>query len=271
MEIWDAYYRDGSLAGFDLVREKNIPDGYYHLVCEVVVKHIDGDYLMMQRDYQKRSYPGYFDLTAGGSALKGEDALTCIKRELAEETGISDGEFIEIGRIVDDEVHSIYHQFLCITDVKKDAIQVQAGETIAYKWMSKNELKNIVYSDEFIPRLRDRLTRYFEVFNVGESFDCVIDRPIGALHPKRKGLIYPINYGYIPNLFAGDGEEQDVYILGVDEPLKTFTGVIIGILIRLNDNENKWVIAPEGIDFTNEEIISKTVFQERFYKTVLVR
>ena len=89
MEIWDGHNIDGSLAGVDLVRGEKIPDGLYHLVCEVLVQHTDGDFLLMKRDLNKPINPGKYEATAGGSALKGEDGLTCIKRELYEETGIA--------------------------------------------------------------------------------------------------------------------------------------------------------------------------------------
>ena len=74
-EIWDAYYSDGILAGRDLVRGEPIPDGLHHLVSEILVRHTDGDYLLMQRDPRKPNYGGCFEATAGGSALKGEDTL----------------------------------------------------------------------------------------------------------------------------------------------------------------------------------------------------
>ncbi len=77
MEIWDAYYEDGSLAGCDLIRGEKIPDGLYHLVSEVIVRHNDGDFLVMQRDYYKKVYPGLYEATASGCALKGESAEEC--------------------------------------------------------------------------------------------------------------------------------------------------------------------------------------------------
>ena len=70
MEIWDGYLIDGSLAQRDLVRGEPIPIGLYHLVCEILVRHIDGDYLLMRRDLRKVNYGGYYEATAGGSALK---------------------------------------------------------------------------------------------------------------------------------------------------------------------------------------------------------
>ena len=115
MEIWDGYLKDGSLAGVDLIRGEKIPSGLYHLVSEVLVRHIDGDYLLMQRDYCKHNYGGYYEASAGGSALKGEDKLTCAKRELQEETGINvdKDSFIEVG-------YSSYHHLWCGTNICKE-------------------------------------------------------------------------------------------------------------------------------------------------------
>ena len=87
MELWDAYTRDGVKTGETLVRDEQIPKGRYHLVCEVLVRHVDGEYLCMIRSRQKPNYPLYPECTAGGSALKGEDVLACARRELLEETG----------------------------------------------------------------------------------------------------------------------------------------------------------------------------------------
>lgn len=71
-----------------------------------------------------------------------------------------------------------------------------------------------------------------------------MDRPMGSKHPK-KGFIYPVNYGYIPNTVSGDGEELDAYVLGVHEPLDTFKGKVIAIIHRLNDDDDKLVVVPE--------------------------
>ena len=96
MEKWDAYTRDGIRTEVELTRGEPIPEGLYHLVCEVLVRHVDGSYLCMKRSMSKPNYPGWYEATAGGSALKGEDKLQCIKRELEEETGIVSDEFQEI-------------------------------------------------------------------------------------------------------------------------------------------------------------------------------
>ena len=80
-------------------------------------------------------------------------------------------------------------------------------------------------------------------------------------------MYYPINYGYIAGITAPDGEEQDAYILGIDEPLKEYTGKIIAIIHRIDDIEDKWVIAPENMDFTAEEIMEQVAFQEQYFQS----
>ena len=154
MEIWDGYRRDGTLANRDLVRGEPIPQGLYHMACEFLVRHTDGDYLLMQRDPRKRAYGGYFEATAGGSALKGEDKLTCAKRELLEETGICTGVFTEIGQYISKD--TIYHNYLCVTDWDKASVTLQEGETVSYKWVSQQDFIVFVNSGEMIDRQRDR-------------------------------------------------------------------------------------------------------------------
>lgn len=138
MELWDAYYRDGTPANRTLVRGEPVPEGLYHLVCNVLVQHTDGEYLLMQRDLAKESWPGVFEASAGGSALQGEDMLAAAKRELAEETGIREGTFSLLyegaGRTA---LHSGY---LCVTDWPKDRITLQEGETVSYRWVTKEKL-----------------------------------------------------------------------------------------------------------------------------------
>lgn len=160
MEIWDAYYADGTKAGVDLVRGEPVPEGLYHLVSDVLVRHRDGDYLLMQRSFQKPNYGGCWEATAGGSALKGEDALSCAVRETKEETGLF-GEVTEIGAPLFDR-DTVYHSFLCITDCDKNAVVCQEGETIACRWVTEAEFIRFVNDGEMIPRQKMRLTPWLQ-------------------------------------------------------------------------------------------------------------
>lgn len=103
---------------------------------------------------------------------------------------------------------------------------------------------------------------------LGKTITIKIDRPIGYIHKKENySLTYPINYGYIPGVLGGDGEELDVYLLGVDVPVSDYTGEIIGIVYRKNDVEDKLIMAPESVAFTQNEIKEQINFQEQYYET----
>lgn len=100
---------------------------------------------------------------------------------------------------------------------------------------------------------------------LGKTVRIEMDRPIGAVHPKHETIVYPINYGYIPGVFGGDGEELDVYLLGVDKPVTEYTARVIAVVHRRNDVEDKLVAAPEGKSYSAEEIRRAVAFQEQFY------
>ncbi len=101
---------------------------------------------------------------------------------------------------------------------------------------------------------------------LGKMVTVTVDRPLGSCHPEYKQLCYPLNYGYIEGVFSADGEEMDAYIVGVDEPLRTFYGRVIARIHRLNDIEDKLVVAREGVVFSKEEILRLTKFQENFFQ-----
>ena len=143
MELWDAYNRDfKKIQGVTLVRGEAIPEGFFHLVCDIIVRHTNGNYLIMQRDKRKH-LGGIWEATAGGSALQGEDPLTCACRELHEETGIASDHVIEIGRVIHYGRQSLYVEYLCVTDIDENDIVLQEGETADYKWISADELRRM--------------------------------------------------------------------------------------------------------------------------------
>lgn len=96
-----------------------------------------------------------------------------------------------------------------------------------------------------------------------------VDRPLGSTHPEYKNIIYPVNYGYIEGVIAPDGEEQDAYLLGVDHPVKQFTGRIIAVIKREDDVEDKWVVAPENVKLNQAEVAEAVNFQELYFKTTI--
>ena len=102
---------------------------------------------------------------------------------------------------------------------------------------------------------------------IGPIVKVIVDRPLGSYHPEHHDMQYPVNYGYIAGTMAADGEEEDAYVLGVDEPVVEFIGRVIAIINREDDVEHKWVVAPDDIIFSKEEIKELTYFQERYFKS----
>lgn len=105
---------------------------------------------------------------------------------------------------------------------------------------------------------------------IGKILNIKIDRPLGSKHPKH-GFIYTVNYGFIPNTISGDGEELDCYLLGVFEPVEEFEGKCIAIIHRLNDDDDKLIIVPEGKDYDNSAINALTEFQEQYFVHEIIR
>ena len=105
---------------------------------------------------------------------------------------------------------------------------------------------------------------------IGKEVNIVIDRALGTKHPKH-GFVYTVNYGYVPNVISGDGEELDAYLLGVFDPVESYKGKCIAVIHRTNDDDDKIIVAPEGVNYTDDQIKALTEFQERFFESVIIR
>lgn len=105
---------------------------------------------------------------------------------------------------------------------------------------------------------------------IGKTLHVIIDRPMGSKHPQH-GFIYPVNYGFLPGELSGDGEELDVYVLGVFEPLDEFEGECIAVIHRIDDVDDKLVLVPPGMQYSDDQICALTEFQERCFDTVIMR
>jgi inorganic pyrophosphatase len=97
-----------------------------------------------------------------------------------------------------------------------------------------------------------------------------MDRPLGSQHPTH-GFIYEVNYGFVPGVVAPDGEFLDAYVLGVSEPVSRFEGECIAVIHRLNDDDDKLIVVPTGMRYTDEQIRAQTNFQEQFFRSIIVR
>ena len=137
------------------------------------------------------------------------------------------------------------------------------------KSFKKLNIKSYDLSIHFCSKLKE-ITNELKKDFINSEFDVIIDRPIGSKHPKYD-MIYPVNYGYIPNTKSCDNEEIDCYLLGVDKPVSRYHGICIGIIKRYDDDDDKLIIVPKGVNLTNEEIEEMIYFQEKYFKHTLIR
>lgn len=105
---------------------------------------------------------------------------------------------------------------------------------------------------------------------LGKEVNVKIDRQLGTRHPKHN-FMYMVNYGYIPNTISGDGEELDAYVLGIYEPVEEFNGQVIAVIHRTNDDDDKLIVTPKGINYSDDAIKALSEFQERFFESIIIR
>ena len=164
---------------------------------------------------------------------------------------------------------------------------------LIYLYAKKEGYKNIYVSTDqkglyekfgfkFFQKMKDRRGEMSLVYKmdieikdysdiIGLRVKGKVDRPLGSCHPRHKDMIYPINYGYVENIIAGDGAEQDVYIFGTTDPIECYEGKVIAVLHRLNDVEDKWIVSLDDKNYSNEEILSAVSFQEQYFMSELYR
>ena len=111
-----------------------------------------------------------------------------------------------------------------------------------------------------------KLSRFF----LGKKVEVTMDRPLGSKHPKH-GFLYEVNYGYIEGVMSPDGEELDPYYLGDDQPLEKAGGEVVAVIHRTNNDDDKLVVVPNGVILSDEEILKQVNFQEKWFKSVVIR
>lgn len=278
-EFWDIYTKDREKTGRLHKRGEKLKPGEYHLAVHVCIFNSKNQMLIQQRQPFKKDWSNMWDFSACGSALAGETSHQAAEREVFEELGIR----LDLSEIrpqftinFEDGFADVY---LVEAEIEPETLKLQVEEVQAAKWVEKEEVLKMQEQGEFIPYWF--LESVFEIRGFYGSRDekvhspnrlvtVTVDRPLGSFHPVHKDIYYPINYGYIAGIMAPDGEEQDAYILGMDKPVESFTGKVIAVIHRKDDIEEKWVVCPENMTFTKEEIWEQVKFQEQYFDSEIL-
>lgn len=229
-------------------------------------------------------------MSPGGGREGTESFEECCIRELKEESGydiVPYEPFLIINEYCFDTCYEA-HYFLCDISGKGETnlTPTEKDHGVCPRWLPIEEAIEVFsHYDEKAEDHRSLYMREYTVLNkyldykkrkelvksfLGKTVDIKMDRPLGYIkRGNGYSMAYPINYGYIPGVIGGDGEELDVYLLGVDIPVDEFTAKIIGIAHRNNDIEDKLIAAPVGTIFTLPEIEKAVHFQEQYYDTYI--
>ena len=293
---WDVYTKDRRRTGKTCLRgeQGTLEEDEFHMWVLVWIKNArTGKYLVSQRSADKDTDPLKWE-TVAGHAISGDTSLDAALREVYEEVGISlkaqDACILatKVATAYDGKRHNwIRDSFYFETIEEPDLIRATTKEVVQTKWLTIDEIKEMYDKGDCCLNMGDLFgfeanpipaDRYRSI--IGQVVKGKIDRPMGSFHPRHKDLYYPVNYGYVSGLLGGDGAEQDIYLLGVKSAEQEFTGKVIAVYHRYDDNETKWIVVPcddEGIVLedveipTDNEIYAQIAFQEQFFSGVLVK
>ena len=286
MEKWDLYTKYREKTGKEHIRGEAIPDGFYHLVVHVWIRNSKGEYLISQRSANRPTFPLMWECV-GGSVTIGESSIEGALREVKEEVGLDLKQ--EDGRLLFSKIRGVDFKYGCRTfddimdvwlfdyDGELRLEEATTDEVADCKWMTVSEIRKL-YEEKKLVRTLDYFFCAVQVLSctvqvdepdysniIGKTVKGTVDRPLGTSHPRYPEMIYPINYGYVDGVFAGDGAEQDVYVFGADKPLKNFEGKVIAVWHRFDDVEDKWIVSLNGEDIAEEIILGDISFQEQFF------
>lgn len=279
MEKWDLYTKYREKTGKEHIRGEKIPDGFYHLVVHIWIRNSKGEYLISQRSANRPTFPLMWECV-GGSVIKGESSLEGAIREVKEEVGLDLAQ--KAGKLVFSKIRGSDVRYECkafndIMDVwlfsydgelRLDA--ATTDEVAECKWMTVSEIKKL-YDEKKLVQTLDYFFCAIEADEpdyssiIGKTVKGTVDRPLGTSHPQNPDLFYPVNYGYVDGVSAADGDEQDVYLFGTEEPLEKFEGKVIAVWHRFDDVEDKWIVSLDGKDIEEEKILGDISFQEQYF------
>ena len=169
MEIWDLYDEQGRKTGetWERGRMQEIPEGRYHLVCDVLIRHRDGTFLLTLRDDRKEAFPGCWEVSAGGAAQAGENPEEAARREMREETGL-EAEMLElIGITRNPKTRSVVYAYLAVVDCAKDAVRLQEGETVDYQWTEPETFFGLIPKEPVLKKQYARYKPYLDQLEIG--------------------------------------------------------------------------------------------------------
>ena len=153
-EKYDVYTRDGKYLGTKTCTEcHKLNPGFYHKPAWTWCYNSNGEILVQKRSMRVKNFPGGWDMPCAGHIDAGETPKEGAIREAKEELGIDineeDMEFMF--EYIEDLTWEIGQVFFFKLDKKENELTLQEEEVDEVKWLSFEDFKKLLYSDEFVP------------------------------------------------------------------------------------------------------------------------
>jgi len=160
VEKLSLFDKDLKLLPYPNLRGEKILDNTYAGIVDVIIKNIKTNhYLTTKRDIKKVTSPGLWEITAGGIDYN-EPVEHALVREAKEETGLDIIDYKKLDvMIIKDLVYFIYIGYV---SQEENEVKLQVGETIDYKWRTKDELVELFNTDLVPPRQKIRINKIID-------------------------------------------------------------------------------------------------------------
>lgn len=162
MEQWDLYDKNRLPLKKSINKGEDIIEGEYRMVVHVIIFNQQGQMLIQKRNQDKKNFPGLWDLSVSGSAIKGEQSFMAAQRETEEEIGYN----IDLSNKrpnftinFDKGFDDIY---IINLDMELAELTIQEEEVEQLGWASEKELFNLWEKGDFIPYKHSFLKTLFE-------------------------------------------------------------------------------------------------------------
>lgn len=163
MEYWDIYDIDRIKTGKVMIRGNEFIKGDYHLVVHICIFNTKGEMLIQQRQPFKEGWSNLWDITVGGSAIKGDNSQTAAARELLEEIGIT-YDFTGIRPFLTINFDCGFDDYYLIEkDVDLSELVLQPEEVQAVKWASLNDIYALIDNGKFLPYYKSFISLLFDI------------------------------------------------------------------------------------------------------------
>ena len=171
-EVWDVYDVNRQRTGKTILRENSWGNERYHLIVHVGIFNREGKMLIQKRCHQKRAWPDLWDVSAGGSALAGEESWQAAERETMEEIGLRLN-LRDVRPHFSINYERGFDDFYAVTaDVDPENLTFQETEVAEAKWASLEEIREMLQDHRFTPYFPGVLELLFQTHDNYDGAIC---------------------------------------------------------------------------------------------------